>query len=123
MGLTYLYPNGAKAPTQAQMEKKYASVHVTVEFGADPVAPAAVLAAPQTVDVIHNFQFDLERPPNDLQLPLVVVNPISGWPGAPPHSVAVKDGNTITIGKLGPGAAAYDIWIFRHPVHLSVFGL
>jgi hypothetical protein len=120
MGLTYLYPNGAKAPTQAQMERKYSSVHVIVDFAADPALPTPPVAP---VDVVHNFQFDLELPPENLQVPIVIVNPIGGGPGSPPHSIAVKDGNTITIGKLGTGGVTLDVWIFRHPVHTGIFGL
>lgn len=113
--VTYLYPNGAKAPTQAQMESKYGSVHVTVAFGADD----------GPVDIDHNFQFDLDLPPEKLQLPLVVVNPITGGVCAPVHSLTVKDGNTITIGKLGAGAGSdvtYDVWIFRQTKPSSFFG-
>jgi hypothetical protein len=121
MGVTYLYPNGPKAPTQAQMEKKYASVHVIVELPADPTPPTL----PITADVIHNFQFKTELPPEELQLPLVVVNPIGGGAGGAVWTIANNpDGNSITFGKLSAGAVTLDVWIFRHPVHGSgLFGL
>lgn len=114
--ITYLYPNGAKAPTQAMMERKYAAVHATVAFAAEDVAP---------VDIVHNFQFDTDKPPEDLQLPLVLVNPVSGGANAPIHSVAVKDGNTVSIGKLGTGAGSdvvYDVWVYRHVKPSGFFG-
>ena len=109
--LTYLYPNGAKAPSQSQMSKKYASMHCSVAF--DDEEPATSLS----VDITHNYQFDLEKPPEDLQLPLLVIVPLRGGPDASAYSVAVKDGNTVTITKLKNGAGtsvALDIWIFRH---------
>jgi hypothetical protein len=105
--VTYLYPNGGKAPTQAQMASKHSAVHATVAFAGED----------GPVDIVHNFQFDLEKPPDELQLPLVIVNAVSGGPHAPIHALAVKDGNTLTIGKLGTGPGSevtYDIWIFRH---------
>jgi hypothetical protein len=119
--ITYLYPNGSKAPTQAQMEHKYSSVHARVDFPADP-NPAP--AEPVTLDVVHNFQFDMEAPPEGLQLPIVVCNAISGGPGAPAATISQNpDGNSVKVGKLGPGPVSYDVWIFRHPVKTSFLGL
>lgn len=113
--VTYIYPNGDKAPTQSQMERKYSAVHVTVAF-AEGDGP---------VDVVHNFQFDVSLPVGDLQLPLVIVNALSGGPNAPISSIAFKDGNTLTVGRLGTGAGSevvYDIWMFRHGKASSFFG-
>lgn len=113
--VTYLYPNGGKAPTQAQMDRKYAAVHAIVSLAAED----------GPVDVVHNLQLDLEAPPENLQIPLVIVNPISGGPQAGPHSATVKDGNTLTLGKLGTGPgsdAVYDVWIYRHNKPSSFFG-
>jgi len=123
MGVTYIFPNGPKAPTQAQMEKKFHAVHVQVSL-ADADLP---------VDVVHNFQFVMEppdaKPENAVffpEYPLVIVNPISGGATPPLWSIAYKDGNTLTVGKLatGPGTSlVLDIWIYRHrPMSTSIFG-
>lgn len=108
--ITYLFPNGALAPTQAQMERKYSAVHCTVVLDAAPA------------DVIHNMQFDLAAPPEGLQLPVVIMNAIAGGPDAAVPCVVVKDGNTITVSKLGPGALTVDVWIFRHGKVSGFFG-
>lgn len=113
--VTYIYPNGGKAPTQAQMSVKHAAVHATVAFAGED----------GPVDVVHNMQLDTEKPPEDFEIPLVIVNPIAGGPNAPVHSVVVKDGNTLTFGKLGTGPGTectYDVWIFRHFKTSSFFG-
>jgi len=111
MALVYLYPNGAKAPTQAQMGKRGAAMHCTVAF-ADEETPPSI-----AVDIVHNYQFDLEKPPEDLQLPLLAIVPMAGGPDASAYAVTVKDGNTVTVTKLKNGAGTsitLDIWIFRH---------
>ena len=100
--VTYLYPNGALAPTQAQMEK-FPYVHARVLL--DGTAP---------VDLIHNMQFDLALPPEALQLPVVTMNAVPGAAGASLPAVDVKDGNTLTFCTLGPGAVTVDVWVSRH---------
>lgn len=125
MAVKYLYPNGAKAPTQAQMEKKYASVHAVVEFAADAPLPPPNTAPPPpplTLDVVHNLQFKTELPPEDLQSPLILVNPLAGSAGTS-YAVALTDGDTVTFTKVGTGPISLDVWIFRHPVHGGLFGL
>lgn len=105
--LKFLYPNGAKAPTQAQMSARHASAHLEVTLADDDT----------TVDIVHNLQLDMEKSPEDLQVPIVVVNPISGGENAQPHTLAAKDGNTLVIGKMkkGPGTSLLlDVWIGRH---------
>jgi hypothetical protein len=103
----YLYPNGAKAPTQAMMLKEFSSVHAHVAIPED--------GAP--VDVIHNMQFNPDAPAEVLQVPIVSVNAIGGGPNIQHPVVTVKDENTITISKAaGTGTqATYDVWISRHP--------
>ncbi len=100
--VAYLYPNGALAPTQAQMDK-FAYVHAIVTL--DGAAP---------VDLVHNMQFDLAAPPEALQQALVHLVPISGAVGASVPAVTVKDGNTLTFSTLGPNAVTVDVWVSRH---------
>ncbi len=103
----YLYPNGAKAPTQAQMVTEFSSVHALVTMAED--------SAP--VDVTHNMQFDPAAPAEVLQIPIVNIGAIGGGASVQHPVWAVKDDNTITITKAsGPGThATYDVWISRHP--------
>jgi hypothetical protein len=103
----YIYPNGAKAPTQAQMVTEFSSVHALVTMAED--------SGP--VDVIHNMQFDPAAPAEVLQIPIVNVTAVHGGPSVQHPVVAIKDDNTITISKAsGPGTnATYDVWISRHP--------
>lgn len=96
--VTHLFPNGAKTPTQGQMQKGD-KVHVRVSLGTNG----------SPVDVIHNMQFDTTAPPEDLQTPLVVANLVSG--GQAPV-IGLVDGNTISVG--GAALSVYDVWIMRH---------
>jgi hypothetical protein len=111
MPVTYLFPNGALAPTQAMMEKHFHAVHVQV----------LLADSEQSVDVVHNFQFAMLPPGPAVapEGPLVTVNPISGGPKASLWTVAYKDGNTLTIGKtaVGPETSLnLDVWICRQKV-------
>jgi hypothetical protein len=104
--VTHLFPNGAKTPTQEQMQKGD-KVHARVSIGTN--------GAP--VSVIHNMQFDTTAPPEDLQTPLVVANLLTG--GAAPV-INVVDGNTVSVG--GSALADYDVWILRHAGSKAVPG-
>ena len=98
--VTHLFPNGAKTPTQAQMQKGD-KIHAQVAVGTNG----------QPVNVIHNMQFDTGAPAEDLQTPLVVANLASGGQAGPPV-VGIVDGNTVSVG--GSAEAVYDVWIMRH---------
>ncbi len=118
MAVDYLFPNGTKAPTQAQMNKKYHGVHVHVSFADADVAP---------LDVVHNLQLELEAvPPLMPEVPIVVANPIAGGPKAALWTVANKDGNTVTFSRVASGpdtALTLDVWIYRHhPIASGIFG-
>jgi len=105
----WAYPNGPKAPTQAQMSAKHSSCHLEVHFTDDDTP----------VDIVHNLQLDLEKPPEALEVPIVVVNPILGGEHASLYKLTTKDGNTLTMEKIGNGPGtnvAYDVWITRHMV-------
>jgi hypothetical protein len=104
--VTYLFPNGAKTPTQEQMQKAD-KVHVRVAIGTNGTP----------VNVIHNMQFDTTAPPEDLQTPLVVANPLTV--GQAPV-INVVDGNTLAVG--GSALAEYDVWILRHAGSKAVPG-
>lgn len=104
--VTYLYPNGPKAPTQAQMDKDFTAVHALVTMAED--------SGP--VDVVHNMMFESEAPAEVLQIPIVTVTAVSGGPNVQHAIVTQKDENTTTISKAsGLGTqATYDVWISRH---------
>jgi hypothetical protein len=102
----YMYPNGAKVPTQAQMEKDFSKVHAVVSMSEDA----------STVDIVHNMIFEPDAPPEVLQVPVVQITAQSGGPALQYPVVTQKDENTVTISKqAGPGTqAVYDVWISRH---------
>ena len=57
-------------------------------------------------------------------VPVVVVNAISGGVVAPRHTIRVKDGNVLEIGRVatGPGTAlTLDVWIYRQQADSSWF--
>jgi hypothetical protein len=101
----YIYPNGSKAPTQAQMEKEFGAVHALVTFTDDA----------GTADITHNMQFESEAPAEALQIPIVSIHAIAGNAPVLPV-VSQKDENTTTLTKAAAGGshATYDVWISRH---------
>ena len=105
--ITYIHPAWGLVPLE---HHKSHAVHVQVKFDEDSTLPVAV---------VHNLNLPYGAPlqPPEWHMPLVIVNPISGGPNAPLHTVAIMDGNSLDIGRVagGPGTAvAYDVWILRH---------
>ncbi len=107
--VSYTFPNGAKAPTQAQMADKNASaVHATV------VLPEGATS----VDITHNMQFDPDAPPEALQEPVVNIIATSAGAAAGLPIVSYPDGNTVRISKGTVGAgtdATFSVKILKHP--------
>jgi hypothetical protein len=104
--VTYIYPTWGLIP---QLKHKAHAVHAQVKFDEDSTLP---------VDIVHNFElpFGGTLQPPEWILPLVVVNPSAGGANAPLHLLSIKDGNTISIGRVAGGvgsAVTYDVWIFR----------
>jgi hypothetical protein len=103
--VTYIYPAWGLVPSLEQAKKRGA-VHARIAFPDEATLP---------VDIVHNLQLPYGvplQPPEWLE-PMVLVNALT--PG-PPHVLAIKDGNTISIGRAagGPGTAVtYDVWVFR----------
>jgi hypothetical protein len=97
--VSYMYPNGGKAPTQAQMLK------------ANKVHAQVTVPDNGSVDLTHNFQFDPELPAEALQLPLVVANAVTANGGVP--HVSHPDGNTLRLSS-GDVGGVYDVWVMRH---------
>ena len=113
--VTYQFPAWGLIPTQDQMAKFHA-VHVVVKFEEDS----------GSIAVVHNLNLPYGAPLQEPTWipPLVIVNPISGGKAAPLHTVTVKDGNSIEIGRLNGGpetALALDVWIYRQQADSSWF--
>jgi hypothetical protein len=98
------------------MAKTYHAVHVVVKFEEDS----------GNLEVLHNLNLPWGAPLQEPQWisPLVIVNAAAGGKAAPVHTVKVKDGNSIEIGRVasGPGTdVTYDIWIYRQQADSSWF--
>jgi hypothetical protein len=106
--VTYISPAWGLIPTQDEMARKFHAVHVQVKFDEDS----------PSIEVVHNLNLPYGGPLQEPQwiVPVVVVNAISGGIGAPRHTIRVKDGNVLEIGRVatGPGTAlTLDVWIYR----------
>ena len=114
--VTYISPAWGLIPTQEQMAKQFHAVHVQAKFDEDS----------GNLEVLHNLNLPYGAPLQEPQwiAPLVIVNAISGGKAAALHTVKVKDGNTLEIGRVtsGPGTdVTYDIWIYRQQADSSWF--
>ena len=111
--VTYVYPAWGLIPAKGH---KYHAVHVRVAFLDDS----------GNLEVVHNLNLPYGAPLQEPEWisPLVIVNALTGGAAAPLHTVTVKDGNTLEIGRTasGPGTAVtYDVWIFRPKTDSSWF--
>ena len=107
--VTYIYPAWGLIPTPDMMARKFHAVHARVTFLDDSTLP---------VEIQHNLALPWGAPLQEPEwvAPLVIVNPVTGGAAASVHTLTVKDGNTVSIGRVvgGPGSAVtYDVWIFR----------
>jgi hypothetical protein len=103
--VTYLSPAWGLVPAPGH---KFHGVHVWVKFLDDS----------GNLEVQHNLAlpYGAPLPEPEWIVPVVIVNPFTGGPSASVHTVKVKDGNTLEIGRLATGAGTavtYDVWIFR----------
>ena len=103
--VTYVYPAWGLIPLVGH---KYHAVHARVAFLDDSGG----------IDILHNLALAWGAPLQEPEwvAPVVIVNATIGGPKAPLPTVAVKDGNTVSIGRVASGpetAVTYDVWIFR----------
>ena len=103
--VTYVYPAWGLVPAPAH---KFHAVHARVAFLDDS----------GNLEVQHNLARPWGAPLQEPEWvsPVVIVNAVTGGPAAPLHTVKVKDGNTLEIGRVATGAGTavtYDVWIFR----------
>jgi LysM repeat protein len=111
--VTYVYPAWGLIPLVGH---KFHGVHARVAFSDDS----------GNLEVVHNLAFPWGAPLQEPEwvAPLVVVNPLTASPKASVHTVKVKDGNTLEIGRAASGpdtAVTYDVWIFRPKTDSSWF--
>lgn len=104
--VTYIWPAWGMVP---QVKHGKHAVHATVKFDEDSTLGA---------DVVHNFNLPYggELQPPEWIYPIVLVNPVAGGINAPYYVLGIKDGNTISLGRVagGPGTnVTFDVWIFR----------
>jgi|ERR1017187_5419054 hypothetical protein len=111
--ITYQFPAWGLIPTP---EHKFHAVHVQIKFDEDS----------GNAEVVHNLNLPYGAPLQEPQwiAPLVICNALSGGKAAPLHTVTVKDGNTIEIGRVNGGpetALTLDVWIYRQQADSSWF--
>jgi hypothetical protein len=104
--VTYIYPAWGLVPA---LKHRFHAVHARVAFLDDSTLP---------IEVQHNLALPWGAPLPEPEwiAPLVIVNPSVGGPAASVHTLTVKDGNTVSIGRTATGAGTavtYDVWIFR----------
>jgi hypothetical protein len=107
--VTYFSPAWGLVPPKG---KKFSAVHVQVKFEDDSTLP---------VEIAHNMGLPYGAPLQEPEwiVPTVIVNPIAGGANAPLHVLGIKDGDTLTLGRVagGPGTAVtYDVWIYHQKV-------
>src|ERR1039458_8758642 len=103
--VTYVYPAWGLVPAPAH---KFHAVHARVAFLDDS----------GNLEVQHNLALPWGAPLQEPAwvAPLVIVNAVSGGAAASMHTLTVKDGNTVSIGRVASGvgtAVTFDVWIFR----------
>jgi hypothetical protein len=103
--VTYVYPAWGLIPLVGH---KYHAVHARVVFLDDSGG----------IDILHNLALPWGAPLQEPEwvAPLVIVNAVTGGKAASMHTLTVKDGNTVSIGRVATGpetAVTYDVWIFR----------
>ena len=106
--VTYIFPAWGLIPTPEMMAKKFHAVHARVAFLDDS----------GNLEVQHNLALPWGAPLQEPAwvAPLVIVNAVSGGAAASMHTLTVKDGNTVSIGRVASGvgtAVTFDVWIFR----------
>ena len=111
--VTYVYPAWGLIPA---LGHKFHAVHVRVQFADDS----------GNLEVVHNLALSWGAPLQEPTwiYPVVIVNAVTGGAAAPVHTVTVKDGNTVEIGRVATGAGTavtYDVWIFRPKTDSSWF--
>jgi hypothetical protein len=111
--VTYQFPAWGLIPTP---EHKFHAVHVIIKFDEDS----------GNAEIVHNLNLPYGAPLQETAwiAPLVIANAISGGKAAPRHTVTVKDGNTIEIGRVNGGpetALTLDVWIYRQQADSSWF--
>jgi hypothetical protein len=110
--VTYLSPAWGLIPAPSH---KSHGVHCRVTFLDDSTLP---------VEVTHNLNlpWGAPLPEPEWVSPLVIVNALTGGQVASVHTLTVKDGNTVSIGRVSTGAGSaviYDVWLFRPKVDSS----
>ena len=111
--VTYVYPAWGLVPAP---KHKFHAVHARVAFLDDS----------GNLEVQHNLALPWAAPLPEPEWvsPVVIVNAVTGGSKASVHTVTVKDGNTLEIGRTATGAgtaATYDVWIFRPKTDSSWF--
>jgi hypothetical protein len=111
--VTYVYPAWGLIPLVGH---KYHAVHARVAFLDDSGG----------IDILHNLALPWGAPLQEPEwvAPVVIVNALTGSPKASVHTLTLKDGNTVSIGRVATGpetAVTYDVWIFRPKTDSSWF--